>query len=101
MNFTPAELDTMRQTLMLLRADLNEFGPCDHAVNVCVCELRKTYQDIGALFYRMTNGQVGFTPEPQFIDLEQMTRNILGIKPDADSANSSFRKGTINDHDTN
>ena len=100
MNFTPAELDTMRQTLINFRNHLADLGPCDHDVNVCVCGIKGTYEDIGALFYRMTNGQVGFTPEPQFVDLEQMTRNILGIKPDADSANTSFRKGTINDHDS-
>jgi hypothetical protein len=97
MNLSPADLSTMRQALVDLRTQIEETGPCDHPVNICVCGLRTTYKNLGSLFYRITDGQVGFVPEPQFIDLEQMTRNILGIKPDADTANTAFRKGTIND----
>ena len=97
MKFSEADLNTMRNALVDLRSQIQETGPCDHPVNICICGLRNTYENLGSLFYRITDGQVGFTPAPQFIDLEQMTRNILGIKPDADAANTAFRKGTIND----
>jgi|694.fasta_scaffold16103_9 hypothetical protein len=97
MNFSPADISTMRQALTDLRSQIEETGPCDHPVNICICGLRTTYENLGSLFYRITDKRVGFAPTPELIDLEQMTRNILGIKSDADAANTAFRKGTIND----
>jgi hypothetical protein len=93
MNFTPTDLATMHQALVDLRSQIEETGPCDHPVNICVCGLRNTYESLGALFYRITDKRVGFTPEPQLIDLEEFARKFL----DPNAANAAFRNGTIND----
>lgn len=127
MNFTPTDLATMHQALVDLRSQIEETGPCDHPVNICVCGLRNTYESLGALFYRITDKRVGFPAAPQFIDLDDPKQlaaeeassaaeamNNIGdiaiammkdmqafrlrqLAHEADALNSSFRKGTIDD----
>jgi len=107
MNLTPADLNTMRNALVDLQANLDEAGPCDHPVNVCTCGLRTTLNNLADLFHRMTDGQVGYRTqrEPSF-DMVDFARDLLTqsnvsrlaqLKAEADANNSSFRKGTIND----
>jgi hypothetical protein len=99
MNLTNTDLATMRQALVDLRSQIDETGPMrpprQHLRVRAPQHLR--IPRLPLLPHDRRAGRVH--PGPQFIDLEQFTRNILGIKPDADSANASFRKGTINDHD--
>jgi hypothetical protein len=82
----------MRQALVDLRTQIEETGPCDHPVNICVCGLRNTYENLGDLFYRITDKQVGFPRQPEFIDLVEFSRKFL----DPNAANAAFRNGTIN-----
>ena len=109
MNFTQVELNTMRNALTDLRNNLDDSGPCDHDVNVCVCGLKATYENLADLFHRMTNGEVGFPlpPEPTF-DMVSFATDLLTqhnvfriaqLKAEADARNASFRKGTINEND--
>jgi len=93
MNLSPSDLDTMRKALVLLRSDITEIGPtCDHAVGFCICDLKNTYENLGELFYRITDKQVGFPRQPEFIDLVEFSRKFL----DPNAANAAFRNGTIN-----
>jgi hypothetical protein len=92
MNFSSADIATMRQALVDLRTQIEETGPCDHPVNICVCGLRNTYENLGDLFYRITDKQVGFPRQPEFIDLVEFSRKFL----DPNAANAAFRNGTIN-----
>jgi hypothetical protein len=93
MNFSSDDIATMRQALVDLRTQIEETGPCDHPVNICVCGLRNTYENLGDLFYRITDKDVGFTRKIEFIDLVEFSRKFL----DPNAANAAFRKGTIND----
>ena len=93
MRFSPADINTMRQALVDLRTQIEETGPCDHPVNICVCGLRNTYENLGDLFYRITDKDVGFTRKIEFIDLVEFSRRFL----DPNAANAAFRNGTIND----
>lgn len=106
MNLTPADLNTMRNALVDLQANLDDTGPCDHPVNVCVCGLRSTLNNLADLFHRITDGQVGYRTqrEPSF-DMVDFARDILNqsnafrlsqLKAEADARNAQFRKGTIN-----
>ena len=76
MNLTPADLNTMRNALVDLQANLDEAGPCDHPVNVCTCGLRTALNNLADLFHRMTDGQVGYlkydvdTDDPKIKALE-------------------------------
>ena len=79
MTFTPAELNTMRNALVDLQANLDELGPCDHPVNVCVCGLRTTLDNLAPLFHRITSGQVGWLPPSEEANLN----------------NAAFRQGTL------
>jgi hypothetical protein len=99
MNFSPADLATMRQALIDLRFQIEETGPCDHPVNICVCGLRTTYENLGSLFYRITDKRVGFTSQVDIIDIEEFARKFLDPNAvyEANANNTSFRKGTIND----
>lgn len=112
MNLSPADLNTMRQSLVDLQANLDETGPCDHPVNICVCGIRTTLTDLADLFHRMTDGQVGYLAQPKPSAAEAMgnMRDIAmammqemhdfrnrQLAREADALNSSFRKGTIND----
>jgi len=92
MNFSSDDIATMRQALVDLRTQIEETGPCDHPVNICVCGLRNTYENLGELFYRITDKQVGFPRQPEFIDLVEFSRRFL----DPNAANAAFRNGTIN-----
>lgn len=116
MNLSPADLDTMRQSLVDLQANLDEVGPCDHPVNICVCGLRTTLANLADLFHRMTDGQVGYRaqsdqPEPSAAEamgnfgdvaiammLEMQGFRIRQLAREADASNAAFRKGTINEH---
>lgn len=106
MTFSPADLNIMRQALVDLRSQIEETGPCDHPVNICVCGLRNTYENLGSLFYRITDKQVGFTRTPELIDIVEFSRVFLDrtnverlsqLKAEADANNARFREGTIND----
>jgi hypothetical protein len=92
MNFSSDDIATMRQALVDLRSQIEETGPCDHPVNICVCGLRTTYENLGDLFYRITDKGVGFTRKVEFIDLVEFSRKFL----DPNAANAAFRNGTIN-----
>jgi hypothetical protein len=92
MNFSSDDIATMRQALVDLRTQIEETGPCDHPVNICVCGLRNTYENLGDLFYRITDKDVGFTRKVEFIDLVEFSRKFL----DPNAANAAFRNGTIN-----
>jgi hypothetical protein len=92
MNFSSDDIATMRQALVDLRTQIEETGPCDHPVNICVCGLRNTYENLGDLFYRITDKDVGFTRKIEFIDLVEFSRKFL----DPNAANAAFRNGTIN-----
>lgn len=107
MNLTPADIATMKQALVDLQANLDDTGPCDHPVNICVCGLRSTLTELADLFHRITDGQVGYRTqrEPDF-DMVGYAQDLLTksnafrisqLKAEADARNSSFRKGTIND----
>jgi len=109
MNLSSEDINTMRQALVDLRTQVEETGPCDHPVNVCVCGLRTTYEDLGDLFYRISDRRVGFTRKPELVDMYDMVdfahkallsanlQRIAQIKAEAEAANAAFRKGTIND----
>lgn len=106
MNFSSDDIATMRQALVDLRTQIEETGPCDHPVNVCVCALRTTYENLGDLFYRITDRRVGFTRKVELIDLVEFSRVFLNqtnveraaaLKAEADARNAQFKKGTIND----
>jgi hypothetical protein len=116
MNLSPADLATMRQALVDLQANLEDIGPCDHPVNICVCGLRTTLINLADLFHRMTDGQVGYLaqPEPEdeapaaedtfnmaafAMDMLMQSNNfrIAQLRAEADARNADFRKGTIND----
>ena len=92
MNFSSDDIATMRQALVDLRTQIEETGPCDHPVNICVCGLRNTYENLGDLFYRITDKDVGITRKIEFIDLVEFSRKFL----DPNAANAAFRNGTIN-----
>lgn len=107
MTLSPADFNTMRNALVDLQANLDESGPCDHPVNICVCGLRTTLTNLADLFHRVTDGQVGYRkqPEPAF-DMVSFARDLLQqsnverlsqLKAEADARNAAFRKGTIND----
>ena len=115
MNLSHADLNTMRNALVDLKANIDECGPCDHPVNICVCGLRTTLTNLADLFHRMTDGQVGYRaqpdqPEPSaaeamsnFGDIAiAMMREMHDFRnrqlaSEADAGNAAFRKGTIND----
>jgi hypothetical protein len=117
MNLSPADLDTMRQALIDLQANLDEAGPCDHPVNICVCGLRTSLSNIADLFHRMTDGQVGHRAQPEPTDfpatmaeangnmgdiamamMREITEfRIRQLAIEADARNTQFKKGTIND----
>lgn len=110
MNFSPADLNIMRNALIDLRAQIEETGPCDHPVNVCVCALRTTYENLSDLFHHITYGQVGSPKQPvpmnPELDMVDFARNLLmqtnveriaQLKAEADARNAQFKKGTIND----
>ena len=110
MRFSPADINTMRQALVDLSAQIEETGPCDQPVNICVCGLRTTYENLSDLFYDLTYGKVGapkqpvpMNPELDMVDfahkalLSSNLQRIAQIKAEADAANAAFRKGTIND----
>jgi len=107
MNLTPADIATMKQALIDLQANLDDTGPCDHPVNICVCGLRSTLIELAELFHRITDGQVGYLAqrEPDF-DMVDFAREMLNetnafridqLKAEANARNAQFRKGTIND----
>jgi hypothetical protein len=106
MRFSPADINTMRQALVDLSAQIEETGPCDHPVNICVCGLRTTYEDLGDLFYRISDRRVGFTRKHELVDMVDFAhkallsanlQRIAQIKAEAEAASAAFRKGTIND----
>jgi hypothetical protein len=106
MRFSPADINTMRQALVDLSAQIEETGPCDHPVNICVCGLRTTYENLSDLFYRISDRQVGFARKPELVDMLDLAhkallsanlQRIAQIKAEAEAANAAFRKGTIND----
>ncbi len=106
MNLSYEDINTMRQALVDLRTQVEETGPCDHPVNVCVCGLRTTYENLSDLFYRISDRQVGFTRKPELVDMLDLAhkallganlQRIAQIKAEAEAANAAFRKGTIND----
>ena len=74
---------TLRDVIAILQQYLEEAGPCDHSVNICVCGIRSTLDDFGTDCYHRTGGAVGW-PSPRF-DITE-----------ADARNAAFRKGTIN-----
>lgn len=75
---------TLRDVITILQQYLEEAGPCDHSVNICVCGIRSALDDFGTDCYHRTGGAVGW-PDLRF-DITEANAN-----------NSSFRKGTIND----
>lgn len=117
MNLNPADLNTMRNALVDLQANLDECGPCDHPVNICVCGLRSSLSNLADLFHRMTDGQVGYRKQPEPPDFPATMAEANGNMGDiaiammrevndfrirqlaieADARNAAFRKGTIND----
>ena len=56
---------TLRDVIAILQQYLEEAGPCDHAVNICVCGIRSTLDDFGTDCYHRTGGAVGW-PNPRF-----------------------------------
>ena len=38
---------TLRDVIAILQQYLEEAGPCDHSVNICVCGIRSTLDDFG------------------------------------------------------
>lgn len=52
--------DTLKEVLRLLEKYLNEAGPCDHPVNICVCDIRHTLDEFGKDCYALTGGAVGW-----------------------------------------
>ena len=117
MTLSPTDLATMRQALVDLQAYLEEAGPCDHAVNICVCGLRTSLSNIADLFHRMTDGQVGYRAQPEPTDFPATMAEAIGNMGDiaiammqemhdfrirqlaieADARNAAFKNGTIND----
>ena len=106
MNLQPGDINTMRQALVDLRTQVEETGPCDHPVNICVCGLRTTYENLSDLFYRISDKKVGFNRKPELVDMVDFAhkallnanlQRIAQIKAEAEAANADFRKGTIND----
>lgn len=114
-NLSPADLNTMRNALVDLKANLDETGPCDHPVNICVCGLRTTLTNLADLFHRMTDGQVGYRaqsdqPKPSAAEAMGNMRDIAmtmmqemnefrnrQLAREADARNAAFKNGTIND----
>lgn len=78
MTLSPTDLNTMRQALIDLQANIDESGPCDHPVNICVCGLRTTLTNLADLFHHLSYGQVGYRkqPEPTF-DVADLAINML------------------------
>ena len=51
---------TLRDVITILQQYLDEAGPCDHSVNICVCGIRSTLDDFGRDCYHRTGGAVGW-----------------------------------------
>jgi hypothetical protein len=109
MTFTPEDIRTMRQALIDLQDQIMDLGPCDHPVDVCICGLRTTHENLADLFHRMTDGEVGFAKQPVPTNPEfdmvsfartLVTHNVVQqaaqLKAETDARNAQFKKGTIN-----
>lgn len=106
MTLTKDDLNTMRQALVDLQSNIDESGPCDHPVNICVCGQRATLDALATLFYHLSKGQVGYRKPSADFDMVDFARDLLHqtnverlsqLKAEADARNPQFRKGTIND----
>ena len=50
----------LNEVIRLLERYLDEAGPCEHSVNICVCNIRQTLDDFGKDCYHRTGGAVGW-----------------------------------------
>lgn len=117
----------LNEVIRLLQQYLDEAGPCEHAVNICVCNIRHTLDEFGKDCYHRTGGAVGWQYFRFDVDLDDPKQradheassaaeamNNIGdiaiammkdmqafrlrqLAIEADARNAAFRKGTIND----
>jgi len=110
MNLQPGDIKIMGRILDDLDDQIREVGPCEHPVNICVCQLQATRDDAADLFYRISFGRAGSPKKPvpmnPELDMVDFARNLLmqtnverlaQLKAEADARNTAFRKGNIND----
>jgi hypothetical protein len=75
-----ADVRALRDLLEFARTSLSEIGPCDHAVNVCACDAKRTIECASAALHGLTDGAVGDPPQrdPDASLLDVMPSWMLG-----------------------
>jgi hypothetical protein len=53
------DMQVISDLIEFAKENIHDIGPCDHAVNICVCGAKSTVDRASALLFRLSNGTMG------------------------------------------